>query len=1327
MKDLYEVLGTTQNASAEEIKKAYRLLARKTHTDRQGGDHDKMVLLNEAYEILSDPERRHNFDTDWKTYQDTDIDQKQDVTFDAYLPAGNLVAYSQTFKIQHQSLVIQYEQEPLFKHTVDHHFQFIETNIYRLSTHSSSYREYHDIFTFIDAQETARIKKEILVPANALSPIIAIKIFMDFLNGDYYGNNLVSIKEYLSSEIRKARLNTSQSYNIELYQSIFDIILMTNQKSDRSGLLFLIKKITDFSKAAPDSILDKIIPLFYNKFFRNLYAQALHLYWTSNEDLFHVDNLSRFNGYQEAKELLAVLRERLSNNRGNQDLSQLTHYIKLLCSFEKDSYESNDTARISADYRQAAFHFLDWIPVFIEESNRQILVNLFLQIGIKFQQASRLEARPAIKMADEQLALKMYLTAVGIGHHSTPDVENYANIQALKYIAAFQFQDPMLIEVISALKKRALIVADIFPFFQINQSNISFLRQENQAINLMRKLLNTMVKIQEHNKTHTEIVAIDHSSVTILYQAYEACLKNWYQEEFDAEVEKKFRLELMEALLFENSWTFLDVEQRIDSPWIMVDRDTRGWMNPTRSLPFNESVDIVKYKTINGAEVNHKTGKIHFFMTPWTQGRPIYEKVFTLFDLQEMLEKNIEGAIFSLDPVDPDRAYHPFNAMRFAPSQLCESELLNTMLLTDYVLKFLTTNQEVQGQYPFEQRPVFSMIQHLPAYLRKIIEDFHSEQHPGALHRFWIEAQEINVSLSDETLEKEGITRIGLGDLKMVVKKHRMERDIHGELKDVGDENEGWPIYVLTPQQMSELNRGVRRIEGHAMIFIYLEVKLFFWENNAVLCTHIPIDFDETLMRLYKQSQVLNGKKFEPNIQNMRLLYRTTKEMSRQAGLSHRYSPEFIFAHEFTVHYDAFAQYLPEFGRLKELSKLSALIRFLNSIRSSNQESIEALDFILNASSHPIPTTDAYIRYNQVHKEIQQQVNNQFKEWSRSLATSALQTKWRDQINKIKNEIGTLTFTRYSKEVNEECARQVDYSYRNSRGYSRAQIEKIIDDKRSDIASQISKLKQDSVRSQITPLFSSHLSSLGSYAYTRLIDAFMNGNIHPLADALSNQEKVKAQEEIKKQFPRSSTSDIALALDDPHHAALKRIAKEESSHLLREQKVVKNNLESGFVEINLGKNKEPVNLDGQCFWVPASVRHDVRRDDTTGLTRYSFFVYGGVRVQPKINVIAGGNRSLGGNVVGGKAFNKTNNTVLYQKVGPNGEHLKFGISKNPATRYTSSELNGGRLKIVAQGSRQEMLRLERNLHSTLPIGPEERQKCYINIQASKGYKIPPYK
>jgi hypothetical protein len=83
-------------------------------------------------------------------------------------------------------------------------------------------------------------------------------------------------------------------------------------------------------------------------------------------------------------------------------------------------------------------------------------------------------------------------------------------------------------------------------------------------------------------------------------------------------------------------------------------------------------------------------------------------------------------------------------------------------------------------------------------------------------------------------------------------------------------------------------------------------------------------------------------------------------------------------------------------------------------------------------------------------------------------------------------------------------------------------------------------------------------------------------------------------------------------------------------------------------------------------------------------------------------------------------------TYLYQKVGAAGEHLKFGITGNPATRYTGAELNGGQLRIIAQGERSEMLRLEWQLHETLPIGPEERQLFYIQKQVEQGLKPPPY-
>jgi len=77
-------------------------------------------------------------------------------------------------------------------------------------------------------------------------------------------------------------------------------------------------------------------------------------------------------------------------------------------------------------------------------------------------------------------------------------------------------------------------------------------------------------------------------------------------------------------------------------------------------------------------------------------------------------------------------------------------------------------------------------------------------------------------------------------------------------------------------------------------------------------------------------------------------------------------------------------------------------------------------------------------------------------------------------------------------------------------------------------------------------------------------------------------------------------------------------------------------------------------------------------------------------------------------------------TYLYQKLGQSGEHLKYGITVDPVTRYTAQELAGGKLIILNKGPRDEMLKLERNLHKTMPLGPEERQACYQRIQQRGG-------
>jgi len=65
MKEYYKILGVEKNASAEEIKKAYRKLALQNHPDKNPGNkeaEEKFKEIAEAYEILSDPDKKAKFD-----------------------------------------------------------------------------------------------------------------------------------------------------------------------------------------------------------------------------------------------------------------------------------------------------------------------------------------------------------------------------------------------------------------------------------------------------------------------------------------------------------------------------------------------------------------------------------------------------------------------------------------------------------------------------------------------------------------------------------------------------------------------------------------------------------------------------------------------------------------------------------------------------------------------------------------------------------------------------------------------------------------------------------------------------------------------------------------------------------------------------------------------------------------------------------------------------------------------------------------------------------------------------------------------------------------
>jgi curved DNA-binding protein len=78
-RDYYESLGVSRDASEEEIRRAYRTLARKHHPDvnKEPGAEDRFKEISEAYEVLRDPEKRTRYDrfgANWRAGQDVSGD-----------------------------------------------------------------------------------------------------------------------------------------------------------------------------------------------------------------------------------------------------------------------------------------------------------------------------------------------------------------------------------------------------------------------------------------------------------------------------------------------------------------------------------------------------------------------------------------------------------------------------------------------------------------------------------------------------------------------------------------------------------------------------------------------------------------------------------------------------------------------------------------------------------------------------------------------------------------------------------------------------------------------------------------------------------------------------------------------------------------------------------------------------------------------------------------------------------------------------------------------------------------------------------------------------
>ena len=849
-------------------------------------------------------------------------------------------------------------------------------------------------------------------------------------------------------------------------------------------------------------------------------------------------------------------------------------------------------------------------------SSRSVIVNVLMQAGIYFQQAACSPQEDLrVAQADEKLALHAYMEAISLSGRSAPDLEIYTHINCLKFIAAFKYQDKDLKELVETVQRKTLLLADIFPMYIKLQANIDFLKNEDQTLLVLRSLLHQLVQMIWANnaKVENEQCKIDYDYIDVLYQAYEACVKNWFEETYNPALENKFRLELMELLLNRNGWKFSDLDPHLITR-SSIEHDEHGWMQLTKKpLKIAEYGTEDHFCSLEGFEINHKTGSIKFTFSNHPNGIDCKNNNYlTLYDLTEMLEFNVALAHFSLDQVDPQMKYHPFNAMRFAPKKIYHTQFLNTMLLSDYILKFLTTGQEVQGQYPYGMRKIETAIAGLPEHLKKIIYDFHKakQYNAGSIHRFWIEAEQATEASLDDDFE---VSKVAVSDIKMVVKKHTMERDNHGNLVDTQKDHEGWKIYIFTDAQKREFDNNPSTITGPAIIFVPLQRTAFFIEKKVIYKEEsMPQKHVEQLEKLATYERDSNNK-IKTTIDNSMLIYDFINDfVAGWAEEPTHFSPEYVFAQEFTKHYDEFSEHILEFARLRELSKITVAIRLLNGYKSGAEQKAINLKNLLNglpnweqkdthhcnySSYFDLPDPALSLTEEERDFAIFKHKNIKFikKILPKTIYEERLAnlieifqpiTVGSDEVTRACNEI-------YNKNADEITRRHGSYAWRINSN----RIWNEICDQKAEIARQLT----DSKQTQLQALFHTKYPGMPLTQLNRLINNAMRGMVQELADVLARQDFVEAKKQIQEMI-------------------------ETSKKLLE-----------GFKTIGLAKedgeeHDVEFNLDQECLWVPASVHHHVAENS-------SCFVYGGVRVMPRINSIERTNQNF--NRLIGNAFNSS--------------------------------------------------------------------------------------
>jgi hypothetical protein len=1140
----YLTLGIPRDATSQQIKKAYRDRCLEHHPDKGNGTEadqarrtEMTAEIIEAYGVLSDPELRIDYDD----LLDTCVwehDLKEDA--ESEVISGRTEHNSERFKRIHTTIV-----DALQKNARD-----VPRFIGPTLTHTKN-PFFQEILEKGNIASDDLINMEQLAEAFPETESLVIHLLHEFFSYKLYGDNIKLARlQILMHQLQQMNQEASLGKHLlNILNDFLDIAENIEEKTP-SDMLEPFKHLLQLVASTPKTSIPVIEPLLQTIEFREAYKQTVQTALENPASLRLVEEgIQKITMVGPVDKIVRNLREVFKAQR-----AKLRHYRenKKLTTEEKVQYEKlekenqaiqkgllslKNLDRFCADVsldpnlsddplflRKRAYTTLDWCET-IGAHGQAMTINTMLLAGAYFQAAAqagnRANADPAVIAADMQLAIIAYTQAYNTAQKLSPDQELRITWSISAFLTPIEYD--MAQPLLRSVRARTLQILDFYPVYSELRTATDTIYYDDETLNAMRGLLNRWVdRAYQKNVDKGPSTPLVHEPVDLLYRSYDAAISKWYNP-LSVSL-SQVRFDMMYAFLSKNGWHFRDIANNISPPCLMVDVDNEGWFRG-EIIPFPNTVvggvSLQKYKDLRGMQINFNTGDFLLGLIPAANAK---EALFTQYDIYDALGREDGFSYFSLD--EPKQSfgvrYHPFQEI--VSSKGLPTELRNTMLETDYVLKFITTGYQVQFVHPFEIKSIASILDKIatqsPA-LAQAIREYYATSKPGAAHRFWIEQGEL--PFTSDVDQEAGTKSYGFGELPMHVRTHCLLRDLAGELIDDEASVEGWPIYVLDAIQLKALKEKQLSLPDSFALILQKGMRdVSFVEygdyepktlSNGLLPAHQQALFSAPDFELNAQGRLLLKKKSAALDSTV---YHLTRSVTDAARKAHRFSAERVLAESLTTHYADLANIFPEFKRLQALAALSSIGNIVRNIAHNLKESLPELES--NLANFPLDIRNALektlleqktIFWNglvaAIQTEIQSGINEHTPKMSAEIRQDVLNVY--QQVYKNISDQSTRLNTAVADAKQRICT---DNGLANWGVIPSAQRIELENKFNADVAA--AKASQwASLRAQVHTMYQHKVPHLNPVTYNQRIDQLMQGNHGQLANDLITAANIPMQ------------------------------------------------------------------------------------------------------------------------------------------------------------------------------------------------------------------------